>query len=376
MSQRHPAKTGGGWAPPDMDPLLGLGGTAQPPRNGAPIRDDVTDLLYNKVGVRQIDWTEDMLPKLDKTELLGQQKKFAMWMRWAQLIMGALYIVAGAVLCGLTIRWMRAFMLFWDPMRWSTIDHRWEVALERVGPISVTLMLSILLIVFGIYHLAHFVPFVHNIYVYYVFIKQANPLRWGAYASIGALLLGGYGIIEGVSNVMIFVALIVYIGAAALIAFYMEVINRPHLIKAEDFPVEGKEREAMIKKYALKQSEVRELTKPDSKAWYVRLGKVSPWPLALAALLALVYITYTWSYFWTTVTDTKASLVPWFSWVLAIWTAFMLVVLFLINAARYLLTWSILQNYFYIDLLHQTLFEFGIFLGPSIAVIIGILVRG
>ncbi len=271
---------------------------------------------------------------------------------WGRLVIAALFFltfVSFAFVTGFVIKNDGKFPLFWDPITFNKLDNKWEVALESAGPIHVAWMFVLLLLAFSAYHAAHFVPFVANIYARFVFGMRMNPIRWIFHGTAGGIMLGGFAIIMGVSNIFVFVALILIVLTGAASILFMELINRPEVLNDYDetvhtdfITIEGTKRAVVY-------------------------SEINPWPYVLAVLALVTYVAFTWAYFWHAVSH-SANNVPWYAWSIGFLVPLVFLLMAALNGIRYLVNWTIFR-FFYIDIAHVLIVDGGIWLGTTLVLI-------
>lgn len=326
--------------------------------------DPTAQLREAGVPVRELSLTGGIdLDNLLSEELQGQTVKYGKMLGWVRLILAALYaITALALLFVVIFESNGEFPFFWDPIRYSKLDGKWEAAMEKVSNVHVDWALVALLATFAIYHAVHFFPFVRDIYLRLVFWYQMNAIRWIFHGVAGGLMVAFYAVIMGVSNVIVFVLLgVVVIGGAAAVLF-SEMINRPKLYFVGD-----KEEEADL--VANHELTAEDATAAVRDGYFIKPGAVTPWPILAALVLLLTYVGVTSAYFWTAVED-SASHVPWYVWTTYFITMLSFVVIAVVNVLRLLVSWRIFQNYFYFDILHNAV-ELAFIWLATVLVIIG-----
>lgn len=331
-------------APSVSTPLIGA--TTE---GGVDPRLDVTAAL-RKTGlpVTAIDLTGGIqLENLLMREVSPEQQRWGWFIGWVRLLLALGYAVTG-----LTFLFVIIFVpahgkmpLYFDPIRFSTLDNKWEVANEQIGTVDVAWALLALMTTFAVYHAVHFLPFVRDIWLRLVFWYRMNPIRWVFHGVVGGLMVAFFSLILGVSNIIVFILLLVItIGAAACVLF-SEMVNRPvvHWTEAGDTVTSLKE------KYNLTDMQAERAINVNK--FFVVKGAVTPWPLVYAWVLFLAGVGIVGAYFFSAVDD-KAGQVPWYAWTTLFTVALPLLLMAIVNTMAVLLNWSFFSNYFYIDMLH------------------------
>jgi len=284
----------------------------------------------------------------------GDQANWGTLYSWANLGVAALYLIAAFALMFVVIFVANGSIgTFWDPLLWDSIDSKWEVSLLSAGGIHVDWALVAMLAIFGLYHAAYFIPFVQTFY-FNTLSYEYNPIRWAFWGTAGALVLGFYALIMGVSNIIIFVAMVLTVTAGCAFLLCMEMINRPVLVQvAADAPKRTSGKNVPF---------VGQFFDTELKA-------VNPLAFVFAIIALAFYIGITWTYFWNCVHDHIHG-VPWYAWFIGVLTALALIAVALLNGIRYVVSWKFLK-FFYLDVLH-TVVEVILVLGGTLVFIIGV----
>ena len=330
-----------GYRPLSVDAEMATGGTGIDPTAG------LRDL---GLPIRQIDLTGGIeFEQLMNVTVTDKQAKYGSLIGFARLGLAVLYgLTAFALLFVVIFRTNGGEMpLQWDPLRYSDLDNKWEAALEKIGVIYMAWALLAMLTVFAAYQGIHFLPFVRDFYLKFVFYYQMNPIRWIWHGVAGGLVVAFYSLIMGVSSVIVMVLLLVVVIGGAAAVLFSEMINRPnvYMVTAE----ERADPSILTSKYGLTPCEATAALK---SGYFLKPGVVTPWPILAALVLLLTYVGIVSAYFWTAVDD-KWSRVPWYAWTTYFLTVGAFVAMAAANVARLLLSWAIFQNYLYMDLLHN-----------------------
>lgn len=290
---------------------------------------------------------------IDMRGLMTQEveEEVAQWgtfLGWMRLIFGVLYGAAAiGLLFTVIFKTHGEFPLYEDPLRYSHLDKKWEVALEKVGNVHVDWALVALLSLFSAYHFVHFLPFVRDIYLRLVFYYQMNVIRWMFHGLVGGLMLGFCSIVMGVSNIIVFVLLTLAVVAAAAGALFSEMINMPALYNVGPNDTAG----SLANDHGLSASEA---AKAIRKEHFIKRETVTPWPILFAAIAAVAFVGVTSYYFWVAVAD-QTDQVPWFAWSTYFISMFTLFVIVVLNGLALLINWSVFRQYIYIDIAHNIL---------------------
>lgn len=285
-----------------------------------------------------------------------EANKWANLLTWGRAAFALLFLAAAVTfsfVAGFSIKHEGKYSLWYDPISFNKLDNKWEASLENAGSIWVSWMLVAMLYIFAIYQGAHFVPFVARVYARFVFGMRMNPIRWIFHGLAGGIILGGLGLIMGVSNVIVFVFLVLTALTGAASILFMELINRPTLTEDYDETIDN------------------DFLTIGGKRFAVRYSAINPYPYLLAVLALLTYVAITWTYFWHSVSFSSGN-VPWFAWAVAILVPIIFVIMAAVNGIRYLVNWTIFR-YFYVDILHVVVVDGGM-LVASILVLIGMAV--
>lgn len=271
---------------------------------------------------------------------------------WLRLAIAALFFVLAVAFSFVTpfeIKNDGKYPLYWDPITFNKLDNKWETALEGAGSIFVSWMLVAMLYAFAAYHALHFVPFIANIYNRFVFGMRMNPIRWLFHGAAGGLILGAFGLIMGVSNVIVFVFLVLTVLVGAACILFMELINRPTVSADYDATIDN------------------DYITIEGTPMAVRYSEINPWPYVIAVIALAAYVGITWSYFWHAVANSSHN-VPWFAWAVAIVVPIIFALMAIVNGLRYLVSWTLFK-YFYIDVAHVVLVDGGVFVCSAMVLI-------
>ena len=311
-----------------------------------PLLDPTAALRDLKLPVRQIDLASGVqLSTLLNRQVTVEQRKYGTWLGFGRLFVGGFYLVAAVAFLFVCIfKPTPAYPMFWDPLRYNSMSKTWNVALERMGPgIRIDWSITAMFLVFGLYELSYFLPFVRDLYLGFVFFYQMNPYRWLVHGVAGGLLMSFFAVVMGVTSVPVFVLLMTVIIAAAASALFSELVNRPKLYFTNDSDTV----DSLVKQYSLRADRATEAI---NNKYFIQAAVVNAWPIIAAVVLLLVYAGVVSAYFWVTVAD-SVSHVAWFAFVAYATGAFVLVALVVLTVARLLVSWEIFQNYFWYDVL-------------------------
>lgn len=283
---------------------------------------------------------------------------------WFRLILGSLYGLATLALLFVVIfKAHDKFPLYWDPMRWDGLSNQWVVALENAGMIHVAWAILALGFVFCPYQFAHFLSFVRDIYLRLVFYYEMNPIRWIFHGVVGGMLVSFFSIILGVSNVIVFVFLVLTFLAAAASILFSEMINRPNLYNVD----KDKDTSAQLEQtYGLTATEAKQAI---DNGYFIQSSVSTPWPILAGVIMLTLAIAIMTTYFGAAVLK-HSGRVPWYAYTTYLITVGVLAVLGIVNSLRLLISWRFLQNYLYIDLLHNVVEA--VFLLNVLLIIIGL----
>lgn len=368
LTNRTEKKSGGsmmwGQTPINLDveeaSNQGFAGDAAAPSASTPLIGAATDTgvdprldptaALRKAGlpVTAIDLTGGVaLENLLLREVGPEQQRWGSMIGWVRLLLALLYAITG-----LTFLFVIIFVpahgkmpMYFDPIKFSALDNKWEVANEQIGTVDVAWALLALMTSFAVYHAVHFLPFVRDIWLRLVFWYRMNPIRWVFHGVVGGLMVAFFSLILGVSNIIVFILLLVItIGAAACVLF-SEMINRPvvHWVEADDTV------SSLQSTYGLTDLQAERAIKTNK--FFLVKGAVTPWPLLAAWVLFLAGVGIVGAYFFSAVDD-KAAHVPWYAWTTLFTVAVPLLLMAIVNTLATLLDWSIFSNYFYIDMIH------------------------
>lgn len=342
----------------------GYGPIAADAETGVSQTFDVSKELGVNLPVRQITLAEGVnFQALMTSNIAYETKKYGRMLGWFRLGMGSLYTLAAIGLLFVVIFVSNGKMpLYKDPLAYSSLDKKWEVALDKVGDVHVDWALLALMTLFAPYHFMHFLGFVRDAYLRQIFYYQTNIIRWVFHGLVGGLLVGFFSIVMGVSSVIVFVLLTGLIMAAAAGMLFSELINLPTIYRK----TESDTLESVQKEHGLTPCEARVFME---RGYFIKRVAVMPWVFLFAVIVAAGFVGVVSFYFWSAVADTSSK-VPWYAWTTYFITVVSLALMVIVNGAALLLDFAFLKNFLYIDLIHNVI-ELFLILANVILIIVG-----
>ena len=374
MTSRHQKKEVDAFAAllrgaPDADPSQMERG-----KIGADVGFDPTKGAPEFLKLRRMDLTSGInFASFQNAIITEEQIKYGKLLGWVRLILAALYAVTALAFLFVVIFETDGRMrLYTDPTKWSSLDKKWEVALEEIGVINIDWALLALFSLFSVYHAAHFIPFVRDYYLKLVFYFQANPIRWTFHGVVGGIMLTFYALLVGVSGLpMMFALLLIIFGATACV-LYSELINKPIPLSVKKGMTDEEKRDWIAQVTAMYNHTptMCDANVASKNEYYLVPAVVSPLPIIGAVVLMAGFIGLVSYYFIVAAADQPSKL-PWFVWTTYLITVLSIIVMAIVNVARLAFNFKFLQNYFYVDLLHNGV-ELVLIYATTVAILIGL----